>query len=53
MIFFVIINRGKKNNTYKFVLARAILKFVEKEEKEIEKNIARVGYKNSNLKSNT
>ena len=37
--FFAIINRGKKNNTYKFVLARAILKFVEKEEKEIKKNI--------------
>jgi hypothetical protein len=37
--FFAIINRGKKNNTYKFVLARAILEFVKNNEKEIKKNI--------------
>lgn len=37
--FFAIINRGKKANTYKFVLARAILEYVKINESEIKKNI--------------
>jgi hypothetical protein len=37
--FRAIIRRGKKANTYKFVLARAILEFVKDNELEIQKNI--------------
>ena len=37
--FRAIIRRGKKSNTYKFVLARSILEFVKNNESEIKKNI--------------
>ncbi len=37
--FRAIIRRGKKANTYKFVLARSILEFVKDNELEIKKNI--------------
>jgi hypothetical protein len=37
--FRAIIRRGKKANTYKFVLARSILEFIKDNELEIKKNI--------------
>ena len=37
--FFSIITRGRKDNTYKFALARSILEYVEKNEPKIKLNI--------------
>ena len=46
--FIHIITLGKKNNTYKFALAKSILEFVEKNEIQIKENIQ--GQKDTEIK---